>query len=303
VGIDTRAASAEDPAMTGIRPTAPRRAAGLAALVLGVLVVWLAATAGPAMTHPTTVTVAPGDTLSAIAARHGVTVTALAAANGISDPDRIVAGRVLRLPGAAQSGSATPGPRASTGRTYRVRGGDTLGAIAARVGVSLRALASANGIRNPNLVVAGRVLRIPGRSRSGVTHPVATGRSQVASMLNAAAGRHGVDASLVRAVAWQESGWNPSVVSHAGAVGVMQLMPGTARWIGRDVLGRPIDRHSTGDNIDGGVAFLAWLLRRTGDTRLAVAAYYQGLESVRTRGLYDDTAAYVRSVLALRGRV
>jgi soluble lytic murein transglycosylase-like protein len=289
--------------MTGLRPSAIHRPAVRAALLLGLLVVWFGALAGPASAHATTVTVAPGDSLSAIAARHGVSVAALAAANGITDPDRIVAGRVLRLPGATSTGAASASG-APAGRTYRVRPGDSLGAIASRYGVSVRALAAANGIRNANLVVAGRVLRIPGAgSSSGAAHPVATSRSEVGSMLNAAAARHGVDPALARAVAWQESGWNQSVVSSAGAVGVMQLMPGTARWLGRDVLGRPLDRHSTSDNIDGGVAFLAWLLRRTGDTRTAVAAYYQGLESVRTRGLYDDTSAYVRSVLALRGRV
>jgi LysM repeat protein len=289
--------------MTGLRPSATKRPAVWAAVFVGALVVGLAALAGPAGAHPTTVTVASGDTLSAIAARHGVSVAALAAANGITDPDRIAAGRVLRLPGATSAGAA-PASGRSAGRTHRVRRGDSLGAIAARYGVSVRGLAAANGIRNPDLVVAGRVLRIPGASpSSGVVHPVATGRSQVGSMLNAAAFRHGVDPALARAVAWQESGWNQSIMSSAGAVGVMQLMPGTARWLGRDVLGRPLDRHSTSDNIDGGVAFLAWLMRRTGDTRTAVAAYYQGLESVRTRGLYDDTAAYVRNVLALRGRV
>jgi len=122
-------------------------------------------------------------------------------------------------------------------------------------------------------------------------------------MITAASSRHGVDPALARAVAWQESGWNQGVVSEAGAVGVMQLLPTTARWLGEDVLGRAIDPGSASDNIDGGVAFLAWLLRRTGHAPTAVAAYYQGLDSVRRRGLYDDTRDYVRNVMALRGRV
>jgi LysM repeat protein len=253
------------------------------------------------------VTIAPGDTLSAIAARHGVSLGALVSANGITDPNRIVAGRVLRLPAtespATRSGAGGRGATGVTsGSVHRVRPGESLGAIAARHGVSVRALASANGITDPDMIVAGRVLRIPGSAGAG-THPVASGRPAVGSLLNAAAARHGVDAALVRAVAWQESGWRQSVVSEAGAVGVMQLMPGTARWLARDVIGRPLDRHSTRDNIDGGVAFLAWLLRQTGDTPTAVAAYYQGLASVRSRGRYDDTRAYVRNVLALRGRV
>lgn len=289
------------------RPTLlAHRSTITAALAACVLAACLAIASGTAAAHPATVIIAPGDSLGAIAARHGVSVGALAAANGITNPDLIVAGRVLRLPGAtAPAGATTASPRsAASGRVHRVRPGDSLGAIAARYGVSLRALAAANGIANLDLIVAGRVLRIPGPATStGGAHPVSSGRTAVGAMLNAAAARHGVDPALVRAIAWQESGWNQSVVSEAGAVGVMQLMPGTARWLGRDVLGRPLDRHSLGDNIDGGVAFLAWLTRQTGDTPTAVAAYYQGLASVRARGRYDDTRAYVRNVLALRGRV
>lgn len=234
-----------------------------------------------------------------------MSVGGLVAANGITNPDLIVAGRVLRLPGAGPASTPTPSSASpASGRVHRARPGDTLGAIAARYGLSVHALAAANGIVNPHVIVAGRLLRIPGPAASrGAPHPVSSGRTGVGPMLNAAAARHGVDPALVRAVAWQESGWNQSAVSEAGAVGVMQLMPGTARRLGREVLGRPLDRHALGDNIDGGVAFLAWLMRQTGDTPTAVAAYYQGLASVRARGRYDDTRVYVRSVLALRGRV
>jgi N-acetylmuramoyl-L-alanine amidase len=291
--------------MTRHLPHVPRRSP-VAFLITAALAAFLAWAAVPAGAHTATVTIAPCDSLSAIASRHGVPVTALAAANGIGNPDMIVAGRVLRLPGGAPAGTPSVGApvTASTGPTHRVRAGDSLGAVAARFGVTVRALAAANGITNPDVIVAGRVLRIPGSHGPGVAiAPVATSRTVVGRMLNAAAGRHGVDPALVRAIAWQESGWNQSLVSSAGAVGVMQLMPGTARWLGRDVLGRGIDRHSVSDNIDGGVAFFAWLLRQTGDTRTAVAAYYQGLESVRTRGQYADTRAYVRNVLSLRGRV
>ena len=91
--------------------------------------------------------------------------------------------------------------------------------------------------------------------------------------------------------------------SGVGAVGVMQLMPGTSEWAGRELLGRAIDPDNVYDNVDAGVAFLGWLQRRTGDTRMTAMAYYQGLHSVRQRGPYDDTLAYARAVLALMGRV
>jgi soluble lytic murein transglycosylase-like protein len=125
----------------------------------------------------------------------------------------------------------------------------------------------------------------------------------VAALLGDHAARYGVDPSLARAIAWQESRWNQSARSSAGAIGVMQLMPATARWLGSDVIGRPLDPHRLEDNIEGGVAYLAWLARRSPGERTTIGAYYQGLRSLQEIGPYDDTVDYVRSVLAFRGRV
>ncbi len=100
-----------------------------------------------------------GDTLSAIAARYNTSVAALAQANGIANPNLIYAGRTLQIPGTAPA----PAPSAaSTAMTYTVRPGDTLSAIAGRYGTTVSALVSANGIRNPNLIYPGQVLRISG---------------------------------------------------------------------------------------------------------------------------------------------
>ena len=271
-----------------------------------VVVIVLVALAVPRVAQAATVTIAPGDTLSSIAARSGTSVAALVRANGLADPHVIVAGRTLVLPGPTSTGGASGASGAPLGGGYLVQPGDTLGAIAARHGVSLDALARANGLTSPYLIVAGRSLAIPAPSGTQVAAAqpsgfVAVDRSSVGAMIDSAADRHGVDPALARAVAWQESGWNQAAVSHAGAVGVMQLMPVTAQWLASDVLGRPLDRHSVADNIDGGVAFLSWLQRHAGDTPTAVAAYYQGLDSVRRRGYFDDTEDYVRNVLALRG--
>jgi soluble lytic murein transglycosylase-like protein len=105
-------------------------------------------------------------------------------------------------------------------------------------------------------------------------------------------------------VGWQESRWSQSALSHVGAIGVMQLMPGTARWLGPAVLGRRINPHRMSDNVDAGVAYIGWLMRHTGGSeRLAVGSYYQGLGATRTRGFYDDTKDYVASVMSFRGRV
>lgn len=94
-----------------------------------------------------------GDTLSGIAARHGVSLSALLAANPqISNPDRIDIGQRIQLP--------------ASERQTTVKPGDTLGQIAARYGVSVEALARANNIDNPNLIFPGDVLRVPSSGAS-----------------------------------------------------------------------------------------------------------------------------------------
>ncbi|HTI34108.1 MAG TPA: LysM peptidoglycan-binding domain-containing protein [Miltoncostaea sp.] len=246
-------------------------------------------------------TVRPGDTLGAIAARSGTSVAALAAANGIANPALIRVGQVLRVPsgGVVPAGMAPAG--SSDGGSYTVRSGDTLAAIAGRFGTSADALATLNGIANPNVLSIGRVLRVPGSLPSSGGGGASAG--EVAALLGEHAARYGVDPSLARAIAWQESRWNQGARSHAGAIGVMQLMPGTARWLGRDVVGRRLDPHVLQDNIEGGVAYLAWLSHRSRSERQTIGAYYQGLQSLADIGPYDDTKDYVRSVLAFRGRV
>ncbi len=104
--------------------------------------------------------VRPGENLFRIALRYGVSVNALAAANGIVNTRRIYVGQHLVLPGQAANSSA-PAPAPPASQTYTVRRGDTLSAIALRYGVSVWALAQANSIRNPSLIYAGQALRIP----------------------------------------------------------------------------------------------------------------------------------------------
>ena len=95
-------------------------------------------------------------------------------------------------------------------------------------------------------------------------------------------------------MAWQESRYRPGVVSRAGAVGEMQLMPGTARALG-------VDPYDSGQNYRGGAAYLGGLMRRyDGDLVRALAAYNAGPGAVdRYRGVppYRETQAYVSAVL------
>jgi membrane-bound lytic murein transglycosylase D len=129
-----------------------------------------------------------GDTLSRIAQRYGLTVSGIARANGIRPGSRIRVGQVLKLPGvapapvavavnappAAKPAAAEPPPPAPTrAGSYVVRAGDTVGAIAARTGVSQRDLLAWNGLPNANLVRKGQRLRLTAPDAAG-TGPTAT---------------------------------------------------------------------------------------------------------------------------------
>ena len=101
-----------------------------------------------------------GENLYRIALRYGTTVQAIASANGIVNTSRVYAGQRLVIPGRSTA-SSSPGQTSASGKTYAVRRGDTLSAIAVRFGVSVWALAKANGIRNTSFIYVGQVLRIP----------------------------------------------------------------------------------------------------------------------------------------------
>jgi len=80
-------------------------------------------------------------------------------------------------------------------------------------------------------------------------------------------------------------------------------MPGTWDWVNKNLAPAPLDPKSAADNVRAGSLYLAQLLRQTGgDQRLAAAGYYQGLSSVRARGMFDDTKRYVDNVMALSAR-
>src|SRR5205085_906157 len=103
-----------------------------------------------------------GDTLFNIASRFGVSLSSLAAANGISNVNLIFVGEQLTIPGTGGSTNPPPPPPPTgNGTTYIIQRGDTLGLIAVRFGVSVADIMSANGL-NSNLIFVGQVLVIPG---------------------------------------------------------------------------------------------------------------------------------------------
>jgi len=131
----------------------------------------------------------------------------------------------------------------------------------------------------------------------------ATPHSSVHAAIDYWSRTYGVDPHLVRAVAHWESGLNNSVVSTAGARGVMQVTPATWDYVETVLVGRRIP-HTTSGNVQVGVAFLDRLLNQfRGDVRLALAAYVQGPRSVRRHGLFRGTRHYVAGVLALSRRL
>jgi soluble lytic murein transglycosylase-like protein len=120
-------------------------------------------------------------------------------------------------------------------------------------------------------------------------------QNAVRQHIQVAATRFGIDRNLVDAVAWQESRYNPRALSTAGAMGVMQLMPGTARQLG---VRNP---HDVEQNVVGGTAYLRQQLERFGNNvPLALAAYNAGPGAVIKYGgipPYRETQDYVRQIM------
>lgn len=120
-----------------------------------------------------TYTVRAGDTLTGIAARFGVSPSALARANGITNPNLIYVGQRLTIPGATGSPSSGTTKPAPFEGYYIVQPGDTLSKIAARYGVSVQTLLSLNGLSNPDRIWVGQRLRI-GKAEPAPNQPAPT---------------------------------------------------------------------------------------------------------------------------------
>ncbi len=231
---------------------------------------------------------------------------------------------LLALAGSTQAAVVRPARRSGA---HVVSRGETLSELAGRLGVSVSDLARANGITNPDRIRAGRRLVVPGGAGSSRTGRPAAGRTgarsagkvsgrpgpeelrrqparrALSSRFDAAARKHGVPADLLKAVAWQESGWQNDKVSSTKALGIGQLMPDTVTFVNERLLGARLDPRRPEQNIEMSARFLRYLLDSTGgNVALAVGSYYQGLTSVRRDGTLRVTDKYVSNVLALRSR-
>jgi len=273
---------------------------------------------------PAVITIRPGDTLWDLARKHGTTVAALQELNSLPGNGTIYAGDRLRI-----TGGAPGAPLARNGeRRHLVVTGDTLGGLAVRYGVSASSIAAANRLpdstiqRGRRLTIPGAVsgknlaavptsnagVRVPDSLRTSVAQNRATlatrshpSKAQVRQLVAATARRHGVDPSLAVAVAYHESGFQQRVVSGVDAIGVMQVLPSTGRALGRQQ-GRTFDLLDVQDNITAGVLLLRQLTRSTGSDDAALAGYYQGLGSIKRRGVLPQTIDYQRNIAVLRQR-
>jgi soluble lytic murein transglycosylase-like protein len=296
-------------------------------LTTPIVLLLAAAPASAAVSH----TVQPGETLWSIAAANNLTTRTVAAFNGLSENAQVVLGSSINVPTVAEGASAlagtgapqaaaAPAATASGGPavlgSYVVRSGDTLGALARNAGVSLDSMAAANGLDPARPLLIGTVLKLPAGAPAPAraseplptqrvvssAGPQPTPQRVGAADIQSVASQYGVSPSLAAAIGWQESGFNNGMVSDANARGVMQVMPGTWGYV-ESISGQKLNAASATDNVRAGVLYLQHLLQQTGgDENAAIAGYYQGLGSVRSRGLFDDTQQYVANVQALRSR-
>ncbi|WP_082101576.1 LysM peptidoglycan-binding domain-containing protein [Demequina rhizosphaerae] len=210
-------------------------------------------------------TVKSGDTLSAIAQRHGTTVAALARSNSLANASTIFVGQRLTVPGATKTTSGLVGDTFA-GRTY-----------------------------------ASSIVAAANRNKATLLSRSVPSRDQMQALVVRTARKHGVDPALAQAISYQESGFDMRAVSPANAVGVMQVIPTSGEWAS-DMAGRKLDLLDPEDNVTAGILILRYLTRSFSKVDDAIAGYYQGAAAVRDHGYHSDTVGYVASVKALMSR-
>lgn len=209
--------------------------------------------------------------------------------------------------------------QAATG--YKVVKGDTLSRIARKTGVSVEQLVALNRLESANRIRVGQQLSLAAppagpqlRTKPATAKPPKKVSGKLPAKLrtdprrlalfghfNEQAAAFGVPHDLLKAMAWQESGWQNDKVSSTNAVGVGQLMPATIAFVNDNLLRADLDPGRPEHNIRMSARFLRYLLDANGgDVDKALASYYQGLASTRRDGLKPGTKAYVASVVSLR---
>jgi hypothetical protein len=235
-----------------------------------------------------------------------------------ADAMRPVAYAVTTVAAKHRTGTRWPGHPGRWVISYRVRSGDTASRIAVRFHAWTAELLAINHKTHSSFWYVGQKVKVPvvtaraghhaekhprhkakkKRKKSRPHHTSRSSRAAVRDEVKRVAHRHGVNPHMALAISWQESGWQQNVRSSVGAVGAMQVMPKTGRWISL-LAGRRLHLHRLHDNVLAGVV-LYKLLRRDHSVRGALAGYYQGLGSVHAHGMYKSTKRYVRNVEHLK---
>lgn len=188
---------------------------------------------------------------------------------------------------------------------FRVERDDTLASIAARFDLTVEELASLNQIPVENEPGIGTVLLVPGTDPEQRLVPAVLAenpdRAALIEVFQRWGEQYGAPSELLMAVAWHASQWDNSVIGPNGEVGVAQITPTLAAWIGENLVGIPLDPGIESENIQLAAAYLGWLLDETeGDTSASLAAYHDGLTSQRNIAWRDDTVTFISGVLSLR---
>lgn len=242
------------------------------------------------------VTVTAGDSLWRIAQEYGVSVNALAAANHMRLTDTLLVGRRLVIPtGSAAAAAPTTGspPAAETP------------AVTPAGSPAQSAKRAAQAERADQVDFCQTFRPQPGPT--GVLPWLLSDQPARLSALRPVfvqwADAYGVSPALLEAIAWQESGWQQNVVSGSGAIGIGQILPGTARFVNEALLHERLNVRSTTGNVQLAARYLAFLSGETGgDLCETIAAYNEGLGNLDTYGVFPVTQQYVADVESLLPR-
>jgi hypothetical protein len=161
-------------------------------------------------------------------------------------------------------------------QTYHVVWGDTLGGIAASFNTTVNTLANYNGIPNPNLILVGQRVCVPGKTTNTQTNYSAsstintpTGSDQYVALARQFATEAGISPDIFVRQINQESGFNPNALSWAGAVGIAQFLPSTAAGLG-------VNPYDPVDSLRGAANLMASYVGQYGGYAQALAAYNAG---------------------------
>lgn len=227
-----------------------------------------------------TVTVRAGDTLSGIAARHGVPLSEVTRANSSLDPHRLWVGQRVVIP-VVEGGKA------------QVWTPDNIGDAKKGEKVDNTFL---------HYTYDDKIARSAAANREYLASVPVPDAQETKALIVRTAKRHGVDPKLMLALSSTESGWNQRAVSPANAIGIMQVIPSTGKWAS-SLIGKDLNLLDPQDNVEAGVVVMRTLLRAADSREKAIAGYYQGLASVQQHGMFSDTKHYVKTVLAVRTRM